>query len=120
MDLEIYLFYMYSFKVIALCNNQSKLHLTAYLMEELHIYSWGDINLRDLKDIVTFSGFRRLAVKYIRFGLTEMARSLIVPLQVKNIQRFIKEIKTKDVTSGPAGVRAQAMAIDGKYSHDSL
>lgn len=71
--------------------------------------------MKELKDIVGFSGFRQMAFKYASFGLKEMARSLFIPLQVMQIQKYIQEITTADVERGPAGVRAQAMGKDGAY-----
>lgn len=81
-------------------------------------YRWSDINFADLKEIMSFSGFRKLAMKYASFGLKEMVRSIITPLQVRSLQKFIKEIKTSNVERGIAGVRAQAMAKDGTLIED--
>lgn len=55
-----------------------------------------------------------MALKYAGFGLKEMSRSLMTPLQVMQLQKYIQDITTKDVESGPAGVRAQAMGKDGE------
>lgn len=81
-------------------------------------YRWGDINLNELKDICNFSGFRKMAMTYAGFGLKEMARSAIMPLQVMQIQKYIQDITSADVERGPAGVRAQAMAKDGTLIED--
>ncbi|XP_045494978.1 L-2-hydroxyglutarate dehydrogenase, mitochondrial [Colias croceus] len=81
-------------------------------------YRWGDINVQELKEILSFSGFRRMALKYAGFGLKEMSRSIFIPLQVKQIQRYIQDITSSDVERGPAGVRAQAMAKDGTLIED--
>lgn len=78
-------------------------------------YSWGDINWKELKDIGAFSGFRKLAAKYAWFGIKEMTRSAIPSLQVMQIQKYIQNLTSADVEKGPAGVRAQAMAKDGRY-----
>lgn len=56
-----------------------------------------------------------MALKYAGFGIKEMARSLIIPLQVKQVQKYIQDLTTNDVERGPAGVRAQAMGKDGKF-----
>ncbi|CAH2076574.1 unnamed protein product, partial [Iphiclides podalirius] len=81
-------------------------------------YRWGDINMKELTDIVSFSGFRKMALKYAGFGLKEMSRSLFIPLQVMQIQKYIQDITSADVERGPAGVRAQAMAKDGTLIED--
>lgn len=53
-----------------------------------------------------------MAVKYAKFGLMEMMRSVLIYLQVKQLQRYIP-IGVFDVSRGPTGVRAQAMDVDG-------
>lgn len=84
------------------------------------LFSWSDVNLKELKDVVGFSGFRQMALKYGGFGLKEMLRSAIIPLQVMQIQKYIQDITTADVEKGPSGVRAQAMGKDGKYFYVEL
>ncbi|KPJ11161.1 L-2-hydroxyglutarate dehydrogenase, mitochondrial [Papilio machaon] len=81
-------------------------------------YRWGDVNMKELREIIKFSGFQRMALKYASFGLKEMSRSLIMPLQVMQIQKYIQNITSADVERGPAGVRAQAMAKDGTLIED--
>ncbi|OWR41072.1 L-2-hydroxyglutarate dehydrogenase [Danaus plexippus plexippus] len=81
-------------------------------------YKWTDLNVKELKEIINFSGFRKMALKYAGFGLKEMSRSLMTPLQVMQLQKYIQDITTKDVESGPAGVRAQAMGKDGTLIED--
>ncbi|CAB3223409.1 unnamed protein product [Arctia plantaginis] len=81
-------------------------------------YRWTDVNVSELMGILNYSGFRQLAMKYTAFGLKEIAKSLITPLQINGIQRFIKGIHYKDIEIGPSGVRAQAMAEDGTLIED--
>ena len=35
-------------------------------------YRWSDVSLKDLKEIITYPGFYRLAWKYAMFGSMEM------------------------------------------------
>lgn len=96
--------------------------LYVYIIDNMRItiiylykfFRWSDINFRELKDVVGFSGFRQMAFKYAGFGLKEMLRSAIMPLQLMQIQKYIQGITTADVEIGPSGVRAQAMGKDGK------
>ncbi|CAH2108362.1 unnamed protein product [Euphydryas editha] len=81
-------------------------------------YKWSDVNITELKEIIKFTGFRKMAFKYAGFGLKEMMRSFLMPLQVMQVQKYIQEITTSDVERGPAGVRAQAMAKDGTLIED--
>ncbi|XP_037823686.1 L-2-hydroxyglutarate dehydrogenase, mitochondrial [Lucilia sericata] len=81
-------------------------------------YTWGDINLLELFDALRYPGFLKMAAKYIGFGLSEMSKSAFIPLQVKDLQKFIPNITEYDVSRGPAGVRAQAMDMDGNLVDD--
>ncbi|GJQ74952.1 hypothetical protein Trydic_g9578 [Trypoxylus dichotomus] len=81
-------------------------------------YKFSDINLKELLESLSYSGFRKLAFKYASSGLEELARSLVLPLQVKALQKFIPDITLKDVRRGPAGVRAQALNEDGNLVDD--
>lgn len=81
-------------------------------------YRWSDIDMKEIKDVFAFNGFRKMAMKYTGFGLKEMIRSAFVPLQVMQVQKYIQGITSRDVERGPAGVRAQAMAKDGTLIED--
>lgn len=39
-------------------------------------YSYANVNLRDLYEILTFKGFYRLAIKYFTFGVKEIIYSI--------------------------------------------
>ncbi|XP_076037732.1 L-2-hydroxyglutarate dehydrogenase, mitochondrial-like [Oratosquilla oratoria] len=81
-------------------------------------YRWRDINLHDLYEAITFRGFQKLALQYVSFGFKEVMRSIFPSLQVSILRKFIPEISRKDITRGPAGVRAQALSIDGSLVDD--
>ncbi|XP_050727429.1 L-2-hydroxyglutarate dehydrogenase, mitochondrial-like isoform X4 [Eriocheir sinensis] len=81
-------------------------------------YRWTDIDLRELWEAITYRGFQKLALKYITFGMKEITRSAIPRLQVATLQKYIPEVTAKDITRGPAGVRAQAMNVDGSLEDD--
>uniref|UniRef100_A0A0K0CZY6 Gamma-glutamyltransferase n=1 Tax=Angiostrongylus cantonensis TaxID=6313 RepID=A0A0K0CZY6_ANGCA len=59
-----------------------------------------------------------LMLKYFKYGLTEFYRGVWINAQVKQLQRFIPELKLSDVTRGPAGVRAQALDLQGNLVDD--
>uniref|UniRef100_A0A0P4WQD0 L-2-hydroxyglutarate dehydrogenase, mitochondrial n=1 Tax=Scylla olivacea TaxID=85551 RepID=A0A0P4WQD0_SCYOL len=81
-------------------------------------YKWTDIDLRELWESITYRGFQKLALKYVTFGFKEVLRSAIPRLQVATLQKYIPEISAKHITRGPAGVRAQAMNVDGSLEDD--
>jgi 2-hydroxyglutarate dehydrogenase len=81
-------------------------------------YSYFDINLFDLFEQLTFSGFWNIASKYTSFGLNEMYKSIIIKKQVEELQKYIPEITVDDVKRGPSGVRAQAVDENGNLIED--
>ena len=81
-------------------------------------YRRRDINVRDLAGTVAFGGFRRLAARYLRTGLAEMWRDWWKPAFVRELQRYIPEIRSDQLVFGPSGVRAQALASDGSLVDD--
>lgn len=81
-------------------------------------YRRRDLNLRDLAGTLAFPGFRRLARRYLRTGLAEMWRDWWKPAFVRELQRYVPEIRADQLTFGPSGVRAQALAADGSLVDD--
>ena len=81
-------------------------------------YSYFDINIFDLLEQLTFSGFWHIASKYTYFGFNEMYKSIIIEKQVKELQKYIPNITVNDVKRGPSGVRAQAVDYDGTLIED--
>ena len=45
-----------------------------------------------------FSGMRKLMGKYFSFGVQEFYRGVWIAAQVKQLQRFVPELKLSDVT----------------------
>ena len=76
-------------------------------------YRWRDINIRDLTETLAFKGFRSLARKHCPMGLGEMHRSLRKAAFVGALQKLIPSIRESDLKPGRAGVRAQAVTVDG-------
>jgi len=83
-------------------------------------YHKTDFNLRDTVEVLTYPGFWKLAVKYYGVGIEEIVRSFSKAAFVKSLQRLIPEIEAKDLIPTHAGVRAQALANDGKLVDDFL
>jgi L-2-hydroxyglutarate oxidase LhgO len=81
-------------------------------------YSFSTINLGDLFESLTYSGFVKLAGKYMSIGMGEMYRDVVRSAYVKALQRYIPELKVEDTLPGPSGVRAQAMNADGSMVDD--
>jgi (S)-2-hydroxyglutarate dehydrogenase len=81
-------------------------------------YSWSDVSPRDLADALTFPGLWRFMVRYPALCSHEIIRSLSRALAVKSLQRLVPEVTAADLTPGGAGVRAQAMHVDGTLIQD--
>ena len=81
-------------------------------------YRKRDVNLRDLWETLSYPGFLRLATQYWQMGVGEMWRSYNKSAFVSALQRLMPEIKSSDLVSAPAGVRAQAIAPDGSTLDD--
>jgi L-2-hydroxyglutarate oxidase len=77
-----------------------------------------DFSARDLAEILTYPGFRRLAARHWRYGWSEMVRSLSKGLFVESVQRLVPRIRAQDLVPGKSGVRAQAVGRDGALLDD--
>jgi len=83
-------------------------------------YTWGHVNLRDLTESLTYTGFLRLALKYWKTGFGEVWRSFSKAAFVRALQQLVPEIQTQHLVAAPAGVRAQALAPSGDLVDDFL
>jgi len=83
-------------------------------------YKKTDINFKDLFESLTWSGFRKVAGKFMRTGLMEYYRSLSKPAFTRALQKLTPQIMKTDLEPGGAGVRAQACSRDGKLADDFL
>lgn len=81
-------------------------------------YNWRTISLRDVFESVTYPGFLRLVAKNWKTGIGEVWRSLSKAAFVKALQVLVPEIRAEHLESAPAGVRAQALGMDGKLLDD--
>ena len=81
-------------------------------------YRRRDVYLRDAADIIRSPGFRRLARRHWRVGLSEIHGSLSRRAFVAEAQTFVPGLRPADVVPAPAGVRAQAIDPDGTLVDD--
>ena len=63
-------------------------------------YSWFDLSLSDLLEVLRYPGFYKLAAKYLRYGSLEMLRSIVISLSVKELQKFVPEVTASDIRYG--------------------
>jgi (S)-2-hydroxyglutarate dehydrogenase len=81
-------------------------------------YKHTDFSVTDIADMISYSGFWKMASKYYKTGIQEFYRSLSKTQFVKSLQRLIPEINEEDVHPAGAGIRAQAVEPDGKLIDD--
>jgi L-2-hydroxyglutarate oxidase len=81
-------------------------------------YSKKDFSFQDVTRMFSYSGFWKMAAKYYHMGFEEYYRSFSKNALVKALQKLIPEIQEDDIEPGGSGVRAQALAPDGKLIDD--
>jgi L-2-hydroxyglutarate oxidase LhgO len=81
-------------------------------------YRRRDVDPRDLVAALTDRGFLRLAGRYLPTGIAEMWRDWSKSAFVQQLQRYVPELRPDQVTFGPSGVRAQALARNGTLVDD--
>lgn len=77
-------------------------------------------NLFDCLESLTYAGFLRLMARHWQAGLQELWRSLSKRAFVTALQRLVPEVRSEDLVSSPAGVRAQALTPQGDLVDDFL
>jgi len=83
-------------------------------------YGWSTVNPQDLAEVLSFPGFYRLAGKYLGYGLDQMLGSIFISRAVKELQKYVPQVTSGDISRGPAGVRAQAMSASGDLIGDFI
>jgi (S)-2-hydroxyglutarate dehydrogenase len=73
---------------------------------------------RDLWETLSFAGFRTLARRYWRTGLSEVCGDLSRQTFVGALQRLVPSMRVEYLAGTHAGVRAQALSSDGRLLDD--
>ena len=81
-------------------------------------YKNSDISINDMIDYLGYSGFLKFIGKNLTFCLNEFSTSILKSSFLKKTQKLIPEIRSKDIKSGPAGVRAQGIDSSGNLMMD--
>jgi (S)-2-hydroxyglutarate dehydrogenase len=81
-------------------------------------YRRRDISARDLAEALGNPGFRRLARRFWRTGAAEMWRDWSKRAFMREMRRYLPELRADQVRFGPSGVRAQALGRDGTLVDD--
>lgn len=78
------------------------------------------VDARDALDVVRSPGLWRLARRYWRTGASEIWRDVVKGAAVREMRRYLPELRTSDVRFGPSGIRAQLLSRDGSLVDDFL
>jgi 2-hydroxyglutarate dehydrogenase len=91
---------------------------TALLAPAKDAYSLTTLCARDIREALAWPGTWRMARRFWRTGLSELGYAASKTRLTRAAQRFVPELTPQDVLPGPAGVRAQAVARDGRLLDD--
>lgn len=81
-------------------------------------YKKTDFNWKDTREFLSYSGFWKMAWNYWKAGVYEVARSMSKELFLRDLQRLVPSIESKDLLPGGSGVRAQVVTKEGKLLDD--
>jgi (S)-2-hydroxyglutarate dehydrogenase len=81
-------------------------------------YRKTDLSARDLLDTLTYVGFWRFVQKYPRLCFSELRRSFSKTLFCRSLNALVPDVRPEDLEPGGAGVRAQAISINGETVQD--
>lgn len=81
-------------------------------------YQFRDFRWSDMRRVLSYPGFWKLIASYARIGLKELRRSGSKAQFLKEARRYVPGLTLDDLEKGGAGVRAQAVTIDGKLLDD--
>jgi L-2-hydroxyglutarate oxidase len=83
-------------------------------------YRLTDLHWPELREILTYPGFQRLAARHWRKGLRELLQSLSKRAYLRAARHLIPAVQMDDLVASRAGVRAQALHPDGSLEDDFL
>ena len=81
-------------------------------------YSKLSFSIKDSLETFSYAGFWRIARQFWLTGSAEYYRSFFKFAFVAALQKLVPELSSADIVPGGAGVRAQAVSIDGKLIDD--
>jgi (S)-2-hydroxyglutarate dehydrogenase len=91
---------------------------TALLAGARDAYRMGRVRPRDVADTLMWPGSWRMFATWWRTGVSELRHAALRSAFVRAAARYVPELRTEDVEPSFAGVRAQALARDGRLVDD--
>ncbi|HEV3046167.1 MAG TPA: L-2-hydroxyglutarate oxidase [Solirubrobacteraceae bacterium] len=91
---------------------------TALMALARDAYSLRTVRGRDLRETLAWPGTWRMLARWWRTGVTELSHAALRSAFVRAAARYVPGLQLKDVQPAFAGVRAQALARDGRLVDD--
>jgi 2-hydroxyglutarate dehydrogenase len=91
---------------------------TALMVGARDAYRLATVRRRDLLDTLSWPGTWRMLAHWWSTGVTELRHAAVRSAFVRAAARYVPELQTSDVQPAFAGVRAQALARDGRLVDD--
>jgi (S)-2-hydroxyglutarate dehydrogenase len=91
---------------------------TALLAGARDAYALTRVRRKDLRDTLAWPGTWRLMRRFWRTGLSELHHAALRAALVRAAARYVPDLRPEDVQPAFAGVRAQALARDGRLIDD--
>ena len=91
---------------------------TALLAGARDAYTLRRLRADDVRDTLAWPGTWRMMSRWWRTGLTELHHAVLRAALVRAAARYVPELRPRDVEPAFAGVRAQALARDGRLIDD--
>ncbi len=91
---------------------------TALMAAARDAYRLSRVRGRDLIDTLRWPGTWRMLARWWRTGVTELRHAAVRSAFVRAASRYVPELRSSDVLPSFAGVRAQALARDGRLVDD--
>ncbi len=83
-------------------------------------YRSRDVCVQDINEMLRFPGFWRVLARHGRAGFAELRCAASRSYYLKQVQKYCPQVTQADLEPHPSGVRAQAVARDGRLIHDFL
>lgn len=93
---------------------------TALLAGGREAYRLPEVSARDLAGTLAWPGTWHMARRWWRTGVTEICHAASPRALARDAARYVPELRRDDLVAGPTGVRAQALARDGRLVDDFL
>jgi 2-hydroxyglutarate dehydrogenase len=91
---------------------------TALIAGARDAYRLTAVRRADVLDTLCWPGTWRMLKRWWRTGFTELRHATSQAALVRSAARYVPELRPQDVEPGPAGIRAQALARDGRLLDD--